>query len=147
MRKLALFYGIKNLKKLRYIQHFATKAMGLRNYAIIHLETMVNIVLFRMNLFNNVYMSNNFIHLGGIAINEKTIFYKHRFLRVNDILSINKIFFKKIFNIFYQRLTFTRRILKKKGFFFFHNRLITPKLILNSPKYLQVNYKVLHAIL
>jgi ribosomal protein S4 len=121
--------------------------MTLRSYFVVRLETMLNIILFRMNLFPNTYFANNFIRIGGVFINNKNVCYPYRFLNFNDVLMISKIFFKKIFNSFFKKLSLSKNMLKKKNKFYIYYKLTRPKLILNAPKYLQINYKILHAIL
>jgi ribosomal protein S4 len=121
--------------------------MSLRSYFVVRLETMLNIILFRMNLFSNTYFANNFVKVGGVFINNKNVRYPYRFMNFNDILMINKRFFKKIFNSFFKKLSLSRVLLKKRNKFYIYCKLNRPKLILNAPKYLQINYKILHAIL
>jgi ribosomal protein S4 len=84
-KRTAIFFCIFNLKKLRYILNSSQKFMVLSNLYYIKLETMVNVVLFRLNLFNSIKLSTNFIKIAGFWINSNKVIYPYRFIKPNDI--------------------------------------------------------------
>lgn len=156
-KRTAIFYGIFNLKKFRYIQNLSQRAMSLQVFHALKLETMLNIVLFKLNIFRNIYFSNNFIRVQGILLNNKVIYYPYRNIVKDDIISFAKKFFKKIFNLFTLKLYHNKSLILKKAkkvtnwqaaeHYFLVNFLRNPRIALNKPAHFIVNYKILHAVM
>ena len=156
-RRAAIFYGIFNLKKFRFIQNLSHKAMSLNALHVLKLETMLNIILYKLNIFKNIYFSNNFIRLKGILLNNKLIYYPFKSIIKNDVVSFSKNCFKKIFNLFSLKLYHNKNLILKKAKkvsnwrsvekFFLINFLKNPRVAINKPAYFVVNYKILHAIM
>jgi hypothetical protein len=118
--------------------------MQLQVFAMIKLECMLCVIIFRFNIFTNMFFILNFIRLGGCLVNDKIVTYPYKFIKLNDIVLINPCFFKKIFNSFNISMYFsTQFYLGRKKFFLKKFGLITPKVLLNVPNYLKANYKIL----
>jgi len=137
---LALFYGIINKKKFKFIKNLTFLAIKLNTFALIKLECTLATLLFRTNLFTNMYTILNFIKLGGCLVNNKIITYPFRILSIGDTISINNKYFKKILNSFFIKANITF-ITSHKHERKFINR---PIILLNVPKYIYFNYKILH---
>ena len=156
-RRAAIFYGVFNLKKFRYIQNLSQKAMSLQVFHALRLEMMLNMVLFKLNIFRNIYFSNNFIRVKGILLNNKKIFYPFKSIVKGDIVSFSKSCFKKIFNLFTLKMYHNKSLILKKARkvtnwqkvekYFLVNFLRNPRVAINKPAYFIVNYKILHAVL
>lgn len=156
-KRTAIFYGIFSVKKFRYIQNLSQKAMSLHVFYALKLEMMLNMVLFKLNIFNNIYFSNNFIKLNGILLNNRPVYYPFRSITRNDVVSFSKIYFKKIFNLFTLKLYHSRSLILKKAKkitnwqkaekYFLINFLRNPRVVFDKPRYFVVNYKIMHALL
>jgi len=125
--------------------------MRINAYSSIKFELLLSVVLFRLNIFSNLYFIKNFIRVGGCEINGIVVTHPYRVLKLGDIVSINKKFFKVIFNKLilmyyistkYKHSIWYRQIKEEKLRFW----LTCPKLILPPPLYIEVNYKILHAV-
>jgi len=118
--------------------------MQLQVFAMIKLECMLCVIIFRFNIFANMFFILNFIRLGGCLVNDTIITYPYKFVKLNDIVLIHPRFFRKIFNKFNANMHFSAQFyLGKKKFFLKKFGLITPKILFNVPNYLKVNYKIL----
>jgi hypothetical protein len=104
--KAAIFYGVTSRKKFRFIQHLTLNAMKFRALSMLKLELSLALVLFKLNLFDNIYFSKNFIRIGGCFIDNRLIIYPFYSLNLFEVLSIKRKFFKKIFNIFFNKMFF-----------------------------------------
>src|SRR2546423_1921732 len=93
-KKYALFYGNINNKKFRFIQSLTFKAMQLQSFAMIKLESMLCMIIFRFNIFKNMFFIINFIRVGGCLVNNKKVLYPYKFIKLNDLVMINPKFFK-----------------------------------------------------
>jgi len=116
--------------------------MQMQVFAMIKLELMLCMILFRFNLFSNMFFILNFIRVGGCLINNKIVTYPYRFVKLNDIVTVNTQYFKKVFNAFNAKMHISYRSLYKKKRILKHI-LTTPKILLNVPNYLIANYKIL----
>ena len=156
-KRTAIFYGIFNLKKFRYIQNLSQRAMSLQVFHALKLETMLNVVLFKLNIFRNIYFSNNFIRVQGILLNNLVVYYPFRSIIKNDIVSFAKKYFRKIFNLFTLKLYHNKSLILKKAKkvtnwhaverHFLVNFIRNPRIAINKPGYFIVNYKILHAVM
>lgn len=149
LKKTAYFYGIKKLQKFRYINNLFNKVMGLNFYAACRLECMLNMVLFRVNVFDNIYIVNNFIRACGIFVNKKRVNYPFRVVKVNEFISFPLYMFKKVFSIFVKRSKFNKSFLLKKykKKFKKYRLMHLLKNFVNLPPYIEYNYKILHFVL
>jgi hypothetical protein len=108
-KKYSLFYGNVNKKKFRFLQSLTFKAMQLQTFAMIKLEFMLCMILFRFNIFKNMFFILNFIRIGGCIVNNIIVTYPYKFIKLNDIVTIHPKYFKKIFNIFNVNMYFSSR--------------------------------------
>lgn len=154
-KKAAFFYGITQLKKFRYINKLNKKNIPLSTFYAHKLECMLNIVLFRLNFFDNIFIVNNFIRIAGIVlVNNKKVLYPFRFIKINDVISFQTVYFKKMFNIFYKRSKFNKSFIlkkiKKKNIQFKPTNfklLKSVKNFINVPSNIEYNYKIMHFIM
>ena len=154
-KKAAFFYGVIQLKKFRYINKLNNRNIPLSYYYSNKLQCMLNIVLFRLNFFDNIFIANNFIRIAGIVlVNNKKVLYPFRFIKINDVISFHPAHFKKMFNIFYKRSKFNKSfIIKKMKKKPYRSKPSSFKLLkavknfVNVPSYIEYNYKIMHFIL
>jgi len=147
LRKTAIYYGFTNLKKFRFVNKYADKSMSIKTYHNDKLENMLNIFLLKIGLFDNIFVSNNFIKASGyININFKKVFDPYRYVHVKDIVSFINI--KKIQNIYKKRCMFSKSFYLKK--YKKSNKLnknvyssILVKIIYNVPKYIHYDYQIM----
>jgi hypothetical protein len=109
---------------------------------MIKLEFMLCMILFRFNIFKNMFFILNFIRIGGCIVNNIIVTYPYKFIKLNDIVTIHPKYFKKIFNIFNVNMYFSSRTFIKWKTLYRYS-LTTPKVLLNIPNYLKANYKIL----
>lgn len=114
-RSVALHYGFISLKKFRYIFNVYEKGMNFKFKSICRLELMLNMVILGLLFVDNIFMSNNFIRVIGVKVNDKVVSYPYRNLLKNDVISFEKANFKKMYNLIKVRL--------KKGKSFIFNKL------------------------
>lgn len=142
LRKTAIYYGFKSLKKFRFINKFADSSMAIKSYHNDKLESMLNMFLLSINLFDNIFISNNFIKFSGfVNINFKPIYEPNRYLKVGQIVSFSNI--RKVQNIFKKRCMFSKYFyLKKykKGSIFLKTIM---KILHNAPKYVHYDYQLM----
>ena len=139
-KKLALFYGIISKKKFKFFNTVTFSSQKMHAYSALSLEMMVCTILFRTNLFTNMYAILSFIRNGGCLLNNKKIIYPFFRMKMGDYISIEKKYFKKLLNTFYIKARSTYLMKIKKNY----RALNRPILMLNVPNYLFSNYKILH---
>ena len=92
------------------------------------LEGRLETFLLRLNLFPSVYFVKKFIQHGNVLVNNKLINYVSYALRFNEIVSFNRKYHKNIY-------------------FFIKSGLRRKKVFLNYPCFMEVDYKLLVAML
>jgi ribosomal protein S4 len=92
------------------------------------LEGRLETFLLRLNFFPSIYFIKRFILSGNVFVDNKVINYPSHFLGFNQIVSINKKYFKLV----YRYLKFS---------------LKTHKVLLNHPPFVEIDYKLLVAML
>jgi len=108
----------KNMKKIIFFQYW--------NF-IDNLEFRIDMILYRSNLFKNMYLIRKYLKFKYIYINDKIIQKPYYFVKIADIITIEK----KLHNF-----------LKKK---FIQNGK-KGKIMLQLPRFLFLNYKILMLI-
>jgi ribosomal protein S4 len=92
------------------------------------LEGRLENFLMRLNLFPSIYFIKKFIEYGNVFVNNKIINYTSYHLNFNEIVSFNKKYYKKLY-------------------FFIKSKLRQRKVIINAPSFVEVDYKLLVAML
>lgn len=120
--KLRAFYG--NIKKRQFKKLFE-KARIPSNYLkrsfVYFLESRLDVILYRANFFSSVVAAKQYINHGKVYVNGILITRPGYNVSVNDIITVKN--FKDLYS-------FLKKKLKQK------------KILVNYPKYLEVNYKV-----
>jgi ribosomal protein S4 len=128
-KKLSLFFGFVKFNKFINLYNKIKKIKNNAEYFFyLFLESRLETFLLRINFLPSIYFIKRFILSGNIFVNNKKIIYHNFILKPNNILSIQK---NKFFDV-YKSLKFN---LKRKNIF------------INSPKYIEVDYKLLMAML
>lgn len=143
-RKVAFYYGFINMKKFRYIYNVNKNMPVNSNYGL-KLECMLNMLILRLNMFDNIFQINNMIRKSRfINIDNALCTYPYRIVNVFQTISISKYYFKKMLNIFIKRCRFNKSYLLKnfvkKGFK--RKRII--RNVVNIPNFIEYNYKIMH---
>lgn len=128
-KKISLFFGFKKVAGFLKLYEQVKSSWG-KNESILFLflECRLENFLLRLNFFPSIYFIKRFILLNNIFINNKIINYSSYLLNYNEIVSINKRYFKFVYYTL------------KRG-------LKCRKLFLNNPSFIEVDYKLLVAIL
>jgi small subunit ribosomal protein S4 len=125
-QKLRKFSSQMNVRQLRTYIKKASKTKYLYRSFYKQLESRLDFILYRMNIFLTASFGRQFINHGNCFINEKLMIFPNYQVKYNEIVSIkNKFFF---FNLLLERL-------KNK------------KIFISLPKYLEVNYRTMSIIL
>jgi len=66
---------------------------------LLNYEYSINILLYRLKVFNNIFEAKNYIKSKGIFINNKKVFY-NALLKKGDIIKFDELFYKLKANIF-----------------------------------------------
>jgi ribosomal protein S4 len=92
------------------------------------LEGRLETILLRLNFFPSIYFIKRFIASGNVFVNNKLITYPAYFLEYNEIVSIDKRYFKLVY-------------------YFLKSKLKSKKVFLNVPSFIEADYKLLVAML
>lgn len=126
-KKLKKFYSFKTLKKFNTLL-YSTKNHSYLGFSYIYLlESRLEVILYRANFFISILAARQAIIHGKILINGFIINKPNIFLNVNDIITLNMSTFDRR-NFYYDlkiKLKKTKRCI-----------------LVNYPKYLEVNYKL-----
>jgi len=123
------FYFLKNKKIIKNIfqNYQKNKKLNLRSF-LLNLESQINIFLYRTNLFNSLYFIKQLVTHGYIYLDGKKILNKNAKTKLNKIITIGA------------------KSQKQKRRWFFSiilNKMYFNNILLNYPKYLEINYKLL----
>ncbi len=128
-KKLSLFFGFIKVNKFINLYLKIKKIKTNSEYFFfLFLESRLETFLLRINFLPTIYFIKRFILNGNVFVNNKQIKYNNFILKPNNIVSIHK---NKILDI-YKSIKFN---LKNKNIY------------LNSPKYIEVDYKLLVSML
>jgi ribosomal protein S4 len=128
-KKISLFFGFKKTSQFFKSCSYAKSFFGKNVFGVfLSLEGQISNFIFRLNLFPSVYFVKKFIQFGNVFVNNKTINYSSYVLNFNEIVSFNR---------------------KYQKFFYFHikSKLRKKKVYLNYPAFMEVDYKLLVAML
>ena len=143
-RKVAFYYGFINIKKFRFINNYSKRMPVNTNYGV-KLECMLNIFMYRLNFFDNIFHINNVIKkVRIIEINNKICIYPYRVVNLFDTVSISKHFFKKMFNIFLKRSKYNKSYLLGKLIRKGKKKKKVMRNLINIPDFIEYNYKIMH---
>lgn len=128
-RKISYFFGFKKVSSFFKSYNTARRLWGQNQFAVfLMLEARLDNFLFRLNFLPSVYFIKKFIRNGNVFVNNKRITFDSYLLNFNQIVSINKRYFKYIYCSLKSRL-------KKKA------------VLLNYPNFIEADYKLLTAML
>jgi len=99
-QQFRIFYSFIKIKNLKKIILKSLKKKDSVNAFVYFLESRLDVVLFRLNLFSSVRAARQSILHGNILVNNKVIKKSSYSLKESDCLSFHKdkvIFFKKVF--------------------------------------------------
>lgn len=128
-KKVSLFFGFKKTSQFLKLYKSVVSVWG-RNESdfFLALEGRLETFLLRLNFFPSIYFIKRFILSGNVFVDNKIISYPSHFLKYNQIVSINKKYFKLVF----ARLK---------------SNLKLRKVLLNNPSFIEADYKLLVAML
>lgn len=92
----SLFYGYTSLKKFKKAQDsffFKTRSSNVGLF----FENSIYIFLFRVNIFREHYAIKNIVEKGFIQVNKTTVLNVFFKFKLNDDISVNKRYFRKIY--------------------------------------------------
>lgn len=121
-----IFFGFFSRKKFLRFQQALFYTNKLRLNWILTLVGRLGFILYQMNIFTNMYYIYNFVKRGYVFVNKKKKLNPNYDVALLDNISFDKRIFKRLY-------------------FSFKFRLKNNKILINSPKYLEINYKILAA--
>lgn len=122
--KINVFFGFFSRKKFLKFQQACFFANKLRLNWILNLVARLSFILFQMNISSNLYFTRNFIKRGFVLVNNKVKINPNYIVNLFDNISFKKNIFKKIYLMFKFRLK-------------------NNKILINSPNYLEINYRIM----
>ncbi len=129
LKKLSYFFGFKKISGFKNFLRFGRFLSGKNeNLLCALLECKLDNFLYRLGFFQTIYFVQKFILGGNVFINNKVIKSNNFFVGLNEMVSFNKRYFRLVFNYLLLKLKLN-------------------KLHLNSPGYVEVDYKLLVAIM
>lgn len=128
-KKVSLFFGFKKTSQFLKLYKLAISVWG-KNESdfFLALEGRLETFLLRLNFFPSIYFIKRFILSHNVFVNNRTVSYPSHFLGLNQIVSVNKKYFKLIY-------CYLKSALKRR------------KVLLNHPSFIEVDYKLLVAML
>jgi ribosomal protein S4 len=124
------YYGDFTIKKFKkYVNSINKRRIDIMSKILFLLESRLDILLYRVNLFKNPREARSFIKMKKIKINNKIINKLKHHIYINDIIDFVLPFKKFLYKNFLQKL------LKKNK-----------KILFNYPRYLEINYKIMKFI-
>lgn len=122
--KLSVFYG--NIKTKSFKPFLHTTAKNQRIWAgstPFLLESRLDILLYRTNLFKSIFFVKQFVKHQGVLVNGLCLHETNYQVRVGDIVVLPGNIYKEFYKKFYNNL---------KG----------NKILINTPNYLEINYQI-----
>lgn len=128
IKRITLFYNNFNQRKLLKFANLTKKSkLGGINFFFFKLESRLDSVLLRLNINNRFYI-RKLIKSGLVLVNNLKITYLNYIIKINDIITFNKLFKIKLYKIL-------KKVVKHKRF------------LAQPPYYLEINYRTLSIIL
>jgi len=122
--KLSVFYGNIKIKSFKPLLNIMAKNQRIwAGSAPFLLESRLDILLYRTNLFQSIFFIKQFIKHQGVLVNGLCLHETNYQLRVGDIVILPGNFYKDFYHHFLQRLQGDR-------------------VLRHVPKYLEMNYKI-----
>lgn len=122
--KFRKFYtGLKRSQFKRLYLDAGKKKAFSWNYLLLTLESRLEVVLYRTNLFNSVFELRQMLIHGNIFVNGKVVNKPNVDIKFNDLITIKPELYRKL--------------IKK-----FKSRLAEDRVLCNYPKYIEVDYSV-----
>lgn len=127
-KKVSLFFGFKKVADFLKLYNSFKKIWGANQSSFfLALECRLDNLLYRLNFFDSFYFLKRFILSGNVLVNNKIINYSSYILVPGDIISVNKSYFQFIYGSI-------------------KSRLLSRRVLLNAPTFVEVDYKLLVAI-
>lgn len=128
-KKVSLFFGFKRVSSFLKLYNLSLGVWG-RNESefFLLLEGRLETFLMRLNFFPSIYFLKRFISFGNVFVNNVKVCYPSYFLSYNEIVSINKKYFKSVY-------------------FFLKSSIKFKRILLNLPTFIEADYKLLVAML
>ena len=124
MLKLRIFYGRMNLKPFKSLFQKITKNRNLSSgTAPLFLEGRLDMLLYRTNLFPSLFALKHFIRNKNIFVNGLCITEAKFLVNVGDIIFISPSIYSSLYKVFLKRLK-------------------ANKILVNFPKYIEINYRI-----
>lgn len=128
-KKVALFFGFKKTAQFFKTCSYTSGYDGKNSFSLfLALEGRLSNFIFRLNLFPSVYFVKKFIQFGNVFVNNKTVNYSSYVVKFNEIVSFNRKYWKYLY-------------------FYLKSRLRSKRIYLNYPNFVEVDYKLLVAML
>jgi ribosomal protein S4 len=119
-----IYYGISSIKKLRkYLTRVNKRRFDFESRLLFLLESRLDILLVRLNLFSNLKEARIFVQNGNVLVRNKINSNLYYHLYIHEMVSIKKKY----------RSFFYKKILKK---------LKRREILFNFPKYIEISYKL-----
>jgi|LNAP01.1.fsa_nt_gb ribosomal protein S4 len=128
-KKVSLFFGFKKASQFLKLYRAVVSVWG-RNESdfFLTLEGRLETFLLRLNFFPSIYFIKRFILSGNVFVDNKIISYPSHFLKYNQIVSVNKRYFKLVYS-------------------YLKSNLKSRRVLLNNPPFIEVDYKLFVATL
>lgn len=128
-KKISLFFGFKSISGFLKLYNKYSKSWGVNEFvAMSLLESRLETFLLRLNLFPSVYFVKNFILHKNVFVDNRIISYSSHILKLNEIVSFNKKYHKRLY-------AHIKQALKSR------------KVFINFPPFIEADYKLLVAML
>lgn len=143
LRKTAIHYGFKKLKKFGMMYRKANVSMAINSYQNDKLESMLNLFLIKINMFDNIFLANNFIKYSNITLLDGChIFDPYHYVSVKQIVSFSKVTWMQ--NIFKKKALFNKYNYVK-NYNTKKNKKLTKlvRILTNVPFYIHYDYQIM----
>ena len=128
-RKLRIFYFFRKNQLKRLLHRYSKRKNQAIDSLFLYLESLLLIFIYRLNLFSSMYFIKQIINHGYISIGKN--FIKKEHYKIKLWIDEVRITFKSIKH----KRNWLRHVL--------FNKQYTNQIILNYPKYIEFNYKLL----
>lgn len=128
-RKLCLFFGFSQIKKLfLYHNMIVPLKKNFESLFFLLLECKLDNFFMRVGFFSSVYFLKKFILYGNVFVNSVIVKDPSFLLKPGDLVVVSNFFFKDLY-------------------FGFKLKLVDGLVLLNCPKYIEVDYKLFAAVI
>lgn len=128
-KKVSAFFGYKKVSAFFKLYNQVISVLGKNQFQLfLSLEGRLENLLLRLNFFPSIYFIKRFITSGNVFVNNKVITYSSYFLNYNEIISIEKKYFKLVY-------------------YFLKSKMRSKRVFLNTPSFIEVDYKLMVAMM